>query len=369
MTAETRTSVFISYSHDDKTWLERLQKHLKPLERDYEFDIWADTRIKPGQLWRQEIYDALARARVAVLLVSDNFMASEFIFDEELPPLLAAAAADGTTILPVIIAPSLYGETPSLSCFQAINLTDKPLCDMSRGQWGKILVKLALAIKEELSKETNDAPLVAGPNIRYELQVLAHTIQLSKADKEILRATASQLIPGLPIGPDLPALLETLLGKGLNSNDNIPLNVILRELLTLLPKTPAKKYREHSQRIEKILDYIALHYRQPAPRQHNPEPAPAPQGLTSVIVELFPDGVIQAQMYYAPDNDQNAVFLTLENQEKLDLQRKEHQQLLIAQLEDGINQRAAARRDVMNRIRSAQRTLVRARRPVRKQLG
>ena len=71
-------SVFISYSHADRKWLERLQVHLRPLIRDSIADIWDDTRIKPGDSWQLEIRKALESASVAVLLISADFLASEF---------------------------------------------------------------------------------------------------------------------------------------------------------------------------------------------------------------------------------------------------------------------------------------------------
>src|SRR3954469_23909967 len=111
----TRTKVFISYSHADKEWLDRLRRHLKPLVREGNLDCWGDTHIRPGDDWKQEIQNALDTAQVAVLLISADFFASDFIDETELPPLLAAAQAEGARILPVIISASRFKRVPELA--------------------------------------------------------------------------------------------------------------------------------------------------------------------------------------------------------------------------------------------------------------
>ncbi len=98
--------VFVSYSHKDQKYLERLQVHLKDLERKGIIDLWSDTKIIPGTNWREEIKRAIESATIGVLLVSADFLASQFIAEDELPPLLKVARTRGTVILPVILSKS-----------------------------------------------------------------------------------------------------------------------------------------------------------------------------------------------------------------------------------------------------------------------
>ena len=146
-----RTKVFISYSHEDIEWLKRLQTFLKPLEREGLFERWDDTRIKPGAKWREEIENALASAKVAVLLVSADFLASDFIVEAELPSLLVAAEAEGAVILPVIVRPCRFAKTLDLAQYQSVNPPDKPLSTLGEAEQEEYLFKVAEAIEEAVS--------------------------------------------------------------------------------------------------------------------------------------------------------------------------------------------------------------------------
>ncbi len=126
--------VFISYSHKDTEYLERLMVHLKPLERQGIVDTWVDTKIVAGNKWKQEIEKALKKARVAILLVSADFLASDFIVDNELPPLLKKADEEGTTILPMVLMPCRFARDQNLREFQAINAPDEPVGLMSENE-------------------------------------------------------------------------------------------------------------------------------------------------------------------------------------------------------------------------------------------
>src|SRR3954462_8862454 len=145
-----RTKVFISYSHADKEWLERLKGHLKPLVREGNLDCWDDTHIQPGDNWQQELRNALDTAQVAVLLISADFFASDFIDENELPPLLAAAQAKGVRILPVLLSASRFERNPDLALFQAFNPPNRPLDAMPQAEQESVLDRIARTIENAL---------------------------------------------------------------------------------------------------------------------------------------------------------------------------------------------------------------------------
>jgi hypothetical protein len=150
---QRRTKVFISYSHQDAQWLRRLQAHIRPLERDYDIQIWDDTKIEPGSNWRENIKKAIESAKVAVLLISADFLASDFIAADELPPLLEAARTEGAIILPVILSPSGFSRTKILSQFQAINDPSKPVIDLSKGEQERVFAKVADYIEKYMNPQ------------------------------------------------------------------------------------------------------------------------------------------------------------------------------------------------------------------------
>ncbi len=121
-----RTTLFVSYSRKDREWLELIETTLKPLLRDREFVLWDDSKINAGDIWRQEIDTQLKTAQAALFLVSRDFLASDFIQDQELPILLKRANEEGLKILWVYVRDCLVEESP-LSKYQAVSAPDIPL--------------------------------------------------------------------------------------------------------------------------------------------------------------------------------------------------------------------------------------------------
>ncbi len=150
-----RNRAFVSYSHADAEHLTRLHVHLAPYEREQKVDVWDDTRIKPGMQWKEEIKQAMAEAKVAILLVSADFMASEFIAHDELPPLLEAAEQEGTLIVPVILSPCAF-QWSKLARYQSLNAPSDPLIDMPRGKQEAIWARLAKYVADALAPAPSD---------------------------------------------------------------------------------------------------------------------------------------------------------------------------------------------------------------------
>jgi hypothetical protein len=150
-TTTSREGIFFSYSHDDKKWLEQIKLALAPATRSGLISEWDDTQIQPGAKWREEIQAALASAKVAVLLVSNTFLNSEFIASEELPALLEAAKDDGVVICPVVLEDCLY-DYSALKDYQAANDISKPLIALSAAKRNEAISKIARKILEAMKK-------------------------------------------------------------------------------------------------------------------------------------------------------------------------------------------------------------------------
>jgi serine/threonine protein kinase len=144
-------TIFVSYSHKDERWLERVRVHLRPFERAGVIGMWSDKRIQPGDLWREEIEAALHEAKCAVLLLSANFVASDFCTEIELPALLERAQDRGVTILPIIVSPCQLDTVPGLSALQAVNSPSRTLTEVDRGEQERVLVALAQAVRNATS--------------------------------------------------------------------------------------------------------------------------------------------------------------------------------------------------------------------------
>lgn len=142
-----KPDVFISYAHIDKRWLKPLGDMLKPVQRRFPAALWSDQQIGAGDRWAKEIEQALAAAKVVLLLVSPSFLASNFIDEHELAPVLAAAKEGRKKILWILLSECLWKET-AIKDYQAAHDLEKPLDQLSVAKRNAQLAKVA----EELLK-------------------------------------------------------------------------------------------------------------------------------------------------------------------------------------------------------------------------
>ena len=145
-------SVFLSYSHKDEKWRERVLAPLQALSlQTGSLDPWVDTRIEPGADWHAEIVAALNRAGAAVLLISNNFLASPFIRREEVARFLERRANEGLPIYAVLVEPCPWKKIPWLARMQVITHNGKSLAELTKAARQNKLARLAERIDDTLT--------------------------------------------------------------------------------------------------------------------------------------------------------------------------------------------------------------------------
>ena len=96
-------TLFYSYAHEDEGLRDELQGHLKILERRGLLAPWHDRRIVPGQDWSQQIDTNLRVAELVLLLVSKDFIESDYIMGTELGAAMQRHAAQQTVVVPIVV--------------------------------------------------------------------------------------------------------------------------------------------------------------------------------------------------------------------------------------------------------------------------
>lgn len=106
------TSVFFSYSHVDEGLRDQLEKHLSPLRRQGMVETWHDRRIGAGHEFGDAIDEHVDSADIILLLVSPDFLASDYCYDREMMRAMARHEAGEATVIPVILRACLWHDAP-----------------------------------------------------------------------------------------------------------------------------------------------------------------------------------------------------------------------------------------------------------------
>jgi TIR domain-containing protein len=151
-------TVFICYSRDDHRLKGQVVKHLSVLGKQGLLDVWDDQRIGAGQDWFPEIRKAMERARVAILLISHNFLTSDFILREEVPNLLKRREEEGMRIVPVLLSDCDWPAVEWLAAMQIRPDPKVPLNSLSVPKVASELTKIVQEIRKLLASPTPEGP-------------------------------------------------------------------------------------------------------------------------------------------------------------------------------------------------------------------
>lgn len=164
------SKIFISYSHRNEDLRAELDKHLSPLRRSGRVDSWHDRRIKAGDEWASEIDQNLDDADIILLLISPDFIASDYCYDIEMKRAIERHDKGEARVVPIILEPCDWHETP-FGKLQALPTDGRPVVKFANINDGfldvakklkDILPQIPLASETPTSSETiQDSQLAA----------------------------------------------------------------------------------------------------------------------------------------------------------------------------------------------------------------
>ena len=140
---------FYSYAHEDAELRDRLAVYLAPLRRKGKIVEWHDRRIEPGTDWDDEISNQLDTANLVLLLLSPDFLASDYCFGVEVERCLARLKGGSLRVIPVLLRPCLWEDSP-FSEMQIIPRNAKPLSSAASPEeaWKEVALEISKLVSE-----------------------------------------------------------------------------------------------------------------------------------------------------------------------------------------------------------------------------
>ncbi|MCJ7465774.1 MAG: toll/interleukin-1 receptor domain-containing protein [Maribacter sp.] len=122
--------IFTSYAHKDEELKTEMDKYLKVLKRSGKIDTWNDRALMAGQEWNKEIMDELAKANIILLLISIDFIDSDFIWDKELAEAMKRHEAGTAFVVPIILRKCPWTSQPYAK-LQALPRNAQPITEFA----------------------------------------------------------------------------------------------------------------------------------------------------------------------------------------------------------------------------------------------
>jgi tetratricopeptide (TPR) repeat protein len=183
----SRPLIFISYSHRDEDWKDRILLHLGIAQKQELFDVWDDRRIEGGEDWFEAITNAIDAGCVGILLVSANSLTSNFILKEEVPRLIEKHGAGKLRLYPIIIRPCNWEAVEWLKKMNLRPADGRPV---------------GLTKNDEVTETKIDLDLT---KIAKEIDALIKKTTVSAVSSQPLTTTPDEPAPSYARTPTLPS--------------------------------------------------------------------------------------------------------------------------------------------------------------------
>src|SRR5713101_5075503 len=191
--------IFFCYAHEDEALLNKLKTHLRPLQRQGLIDVWYDRDIRAGTDWEQQIKAQLNTAQIILLLVSPDFMDSDYCYGIEMKRALARHERGEARVIPVILR-HVYWQGV-LGKLQALPEDGKPIMDSGWPNQDEVFFNVAESIRnivegltiKAVSNAPSEEPLQDAP-IHFKNMPINLLDSLSR--KRLCPACIEEFYPG-----------------------------------------------------------------------------------------------------------------------------------------------------------------------------
>jgi TIR domain len=140
------------YAHEDKALRDELDKHLSILKRLYQIVSWHDRKISPGMEWEKEIDVQLNAANIILLLISSDFMASDYCYGVEMQRAIARHKQGEAKVIPIILRPITSWQATPIGKLKALPTDGVPVVDRKWYMLDYALENVAIGIREVINQ-------------------------------------------------------------------------------------------------------------------------------------------------------------------------------------------------------------------------
>ena len=128
--------------------MKRIEKSLSLLTREGKIHLWVDRNVEAGEEWEKNLFSFIETSNLAILVLSNDFLSSDFILSKELPAMFAESERRRLTLIPILVRPCPFELHRDLSKFQFFNDPAVPLSSLREWEIESELSRLAVKIAQ-----------------------------------------------------------------------------------------------------------------------------------------------------------------------------------------------------------------------------